>query len=199
MAHLDANPDITKEEITKALKRPSYFGYYGDIEEMFHTWSLGPIILTRDSGILEVSNNNALMRHLSSDESLENDWTITHSSHWGPGWVDHLSFKAIDESGGPTRIFRVITAWFNALSDYPVADESDYSEREYEALLDNIDMMGQPMVGDSPPENWASQCCVWFWDNDPGAVENNDDQGGCPSEEQMKTCLEALSLYVEEE
>jgi len=193
---LESSRHITDGEIADALKRPSDFAYFGDNDEMFETWSLGPVIRTRDSGILEESNAAALERHLESDKSLEGDWTITGASHWGPGWVDHVSFKVI-EDGEPTRVFKIIMEWFDALSDYPVADDADYSEREYKATLANIKSQGYGKVIEAADEDWPSQCLDWFWDYNQSAVENNDDQGGYPSDEDMDDCLKFLNLYKE--
>jgi len=42
------------------------------------------------------------------------------------------------------------------------------------------------------PDGWESAVFSWFWDNDQSAVENCDDQGGYPSEDQLREAFDAL-------
>ena len=42
------------------------------------------------------------------------------------------------------------------------------------------------------PEGWEEAVYEWLSDNDPSAVENRDDQGGYPSEEQLRKAFESL-------
>jgi hypothetical protein len=39
--------DITDKMVSDALETPRDFGYGGDNNELFHTWSLGPVIQVR--------------------------------------------------------------------------------------------------------------------------------------------------------
>lgn len=131
---LDSDRELSEAEIADALSMPSDFGYRGDNEELFETWSLGPVIETRDSDLLTKANRAALMRHLESDPSLADDYSIVGASHWACGWVDHLSFRVLDSEGKQTRIARVLAEWFDGLRDYPCADDSLYSEMEYDEI-----------------------------------------------------------------
>jgi len=192
---LDANPDITEQDIKDALNRPGDFGLspnHEHYDEMFYTWSLGPVIRHRDSGLLEESNADALEKHLNEDETLENDWEITSCNHWAVGWCDHLSFKVLDGNGEPSRIFRVITEWFNALSDYPVANESDYSEREYEATLENISSEGSILFLEDSPDGWEGEVFGWLWDNNQSAIAASDYNGGYPERKEIMQALIGL-------
>jgi hypothetical protein len=125
--------EVSEEDTREALRRPNDFGYMGDNDQMFVTWALGPVIRHRDSDCLQESNAAALEKHLESDPTLADDWTITGCGHWAVGWVDHLSYRAVEADGKTaTRIARVLRAWFAALDDYPIADEDDFSRREQE-------------------------------------------------------------------
>lgn len=127
--------DDPGEWLTKAMKRPNNFGYFGnDTDTMFVTWSLGPVIEHRDSEVLDRSNAKALRIFLGSDPSLADDWRITSCTHWAVGHVDHLSFRAYeDDKKTPTRIARILCAWFEYLREqYPIADEDLFSEMESE-------------------------------------------------------------------
>lgn len=125
-----------KKWISDALERPGSFGLWREhprYDEMFQTWSLGPVIETRDSDVLDRANAEALRRHLATDPTLADDWYLTEANHWAVGWVTHLSFRVVDPDGTPSRMARVVREWFDALADYPIANESLHSEMECEA------------------------------------------------------------------
>lgn len=100
------------EAVTEALKRPSDFSYVGDQQQMFVTWALGPILCTRDSSVREATRHNKFLAALGQDKTLEGEWEATRCHHFAYGWVEHLSFHAIDEEGKPTRMFRIIYGRF---------------------------------------------------------------------------------------
>jgi len=130
----DDNPGVW---LADAMKRPDNFAYFGGDDRMFVTWTLGPVIEHRDSNVLDRSNAVALYRFLRSDPSLAEEYTIERASHWAVGWVEHLSFHAYDSDDDktkrPTRIARILAAWFTYLDEqHPVADEDLLSEMEQE-------------------------------------------------------------------
>lgn len=125
--------EFDADDIKKALRRPDSFGMFSSAdhyEDMFKTWSLGPVILTRDSEALERSNAFVLKRELAKFPEWAEQWYIFDANHWAVGWVEHLSFQVIDEKGEPTDVAKWIKSWFDSLSDYPVADEFHFSELE---------------------------------------------------------------------
>lgn len=134
-------PDLSPERIRELLTRPTSFAYFGDLP-IGDSWSLGPVILTRDSGPLDESNAATLKKELTSDPTLAEDWTITRASHWAVGWVEHLSFRVVEPDGSASRVARFLEGWFESLSDYPVADDDDHSEREHESALESWDFWG---------------------------------------------------------
>lgn len=198
---LDADVIVTPDEVTAALERPRDFGWFGR-DEMFVTWSLGPVIRHRDSGLLDQSNADALEAHLRTDPSLEDDWDVTRCNHWAVGWCDHLSFRAVEADGvTPTRIMRVLKAWHASLEGYPVADEDDWSRREYEATCDNIEDAAHPFTKDDLPEDWVSTLYTWFWDHSPCCVEaDGADQGGYPcNDTHVEAALKACGFWDDTE
>lgn len=50
-----------------------------------------------------------------------------------------IRITALDSKGEETTAWATIVEIASALSDYPVLDDTDFSEREYVELLDNID------------------------------------------------------------
>jgi hypothetical protein len=202
-------PDLDKKEIENLLVRVPDFGYFGDNEELFKTWTLGPVVVHRDSGILDKSNAKALKHYLNEIEDLEVEETyeFIECNHWAVGWVEHLTYKVIDENNEPTKIARVVKDWFDYLeNDYSIADEDLYSEMEWEATYENIDreidyMFHRDMIKCTDEElaYVKSKVYEWFNENNDNALENRDDRGGCPSEEEFIECFKDLGVFNAEQ
>ena len=100
--------------------------------------------------------------------------------------------------GQITEAFR---KWFEMqerLADYPVLDEEDYSQREYDATVANIaDAAWRLKHEYKLPEEWATEVYQWFTDYDHAAVDNRDDSGGYPTEDQLKAAFAALGYANE--
>jgi hypothetical protein len=74
-------------------------------------------------------------------------------------------------------------------------DESDYSERELEATLENIEDAAWRLKNEFDlPEGWVWQVYDWLSENRSGEVDNTDDQGGYPSEAAMREAFDALNF-----
>lgn len=187
--------DIDPSEVEEALRLPDSFALDAEhpaARDPEH-WALGPVIVTRDSGLIDQSNRDALVAHLRKDyAALRKDWRVTTCDHWGFGWVEHLSFRALNKDGSPTAIFRVLKSWFNALSDYPVADTNDLSKREYDAACERIKEVGYRHVRDGAPDTWVEEVFSWLWDNNQEALENIDEHGPCPTVEDVRDALRDL-------
>ena len=98
-------------------------------------------------------------------------------------------------SGEITPAFQRYHELATAMEEYPILDESDYSEREYEATLENIPIAGWRLQNEYElPDDWVGQVYSWFSDNDQSAIENTDDQGGWPTEEQLAEAFTALGF-----
>lgn len=194
--------DITNQRIQEVLRRPSNFMYHGDDRDvMFVTWAIGPTLLTRDSTILEQSNAAALVKHLNTDwPELVDDWRVDRASHWAVGWVDQLVFRAVeDDEETPTTIFKVLELWFGMLQDYPIANDSDYSEREYVAAIENIETELRaiadlddeyvPASSEGFPDDCSHEVFSWLWDNDPYQLDNRDGHGAYPERKAVARAL----------
>lgn len=202
MPRLDEHDDPTPKEVADALRRPDSFGLSRDhphADEMFATWSLGPVSTHRDASLREESNHHALLAHLRSDPTLDDDWCLTTAGHWAVGWVTHLSFRALDAEGRPTRIFRVLRAWWGALADYPVADDADYQRRIDAATLANVRDEGKRHVASGAPEDWPARVDAWLKANDPEAYSFDEVNGYWPSEAGVRGALAALGWLYEED
>lgn len=139
---------IDDEELVKAaqeaLTRPSDFGYWGDLP-LFESWGL-TYNQTRDSDVLNRSNYRRLLedaRGIATAEDGDNAEdpyeyvSELHCSHWLCGWVEHIVVKVLEDPEGDivpeniTHTFKFMADVCLRLRDeYPVYDESDYSELE---------------------------------------------------------------------
>ena len=147
----------------------------------------------RDSGLLDQSNAAAMEEALEPyTEGDDPDVVPEHHSHWACGWIDGFSIRVFRD-GQITDAFRRYHELAQRLDEYPLLDEEDYSRREYDATLENIGNAAYRIADDYElPEDWAEEVYSWLSDNDPAAVENTDDQGGYPSEDQLRAAFEAL-------
>src|SRR5262245_41147296 len=91
----------------------------------------------RDSRLLEESNAEAIDREL-GPLFKSGDIVPEHHGHWACGWIDGYAIRVYDDTGAITPAFRRWCELCEQLADYPVLDEEDYSRREYEATLENI-------------------------------------------------------------
>jgi hypothetical protein len=81
------------------------------------------------------------------------------------------------------------------VQNYPVLEEEDYSNREYEATLENIGDAAWRLKGDYDlPDGWESQVFSWLWDHEQRELENRDDQGGYPGEDALRRAFDALGF-----
>jgi hypothetical protein len=148
----------------------------------------------RDSGLREQSNAHAIDAELEKwTEGDDPDVIPQHHTHWACGWVDGFAIR-VYRDGAVTDAFRRWCELQDFLDGYPVLDDEDYSARELEATLENIRLVCGRLVRDDAPEGWPSQVYEWLSENDERAIENTDDQGGCPSDEQAKVALSSLRL-----
>ena len=71
-------------------------------------------------------------------ETENPDVVFESHSHWAVGHVDGFSIR-VYRDGEITEAFRAYHGLMERLDGYPVLDEADYSSREYEAALENIE------------------------------------------------------------
>lgn len=87
-------------------------------------WLVAPVMQTRDSEVLERSNFRSFLQALGGEgETVE----VHRFGHWGPGWFEIILIDPSDEA-------RVNEAqeMADALEDYPIVSEDDYSALEWE-------------------------------------------------------------------
>jgi hypothetical protein len=149
----------------------------------------------RDSGLLDQSNAAVIEKTMKPFTVGDDpDLVFESHSHWACGHVDGFSVRVF-KNGEVTKAFTTYHGLAQQLDDYPILDESDYSEREFEATLDNIKDAAWRLRNDFDlPEGWECQVYGWLSDNRCGEIENTDDQGGCPSARALLEAFDALGF-----
>lgn len=176
------------------------FVWYQEDVESPDDWA---IIYThnRDSRLLDLSNASVIGRELepfTTSDGANPDVVMECHSHWAVGWVNGFSIR-VYKDGQITDAFRKYHEIAERMDDYPILDETDYSNREYEATIDNIgDAAWRVKDEYELPDGWQCDVYSWLSDHDEGEVENADDQGGYPSEESLRAAFDALGFQQTE-
>lgn len=102
--------------------------YFGDRGDWFVAYAVH-----RDSDALERSNFRVLKRDLEARDPTGEAVAVERARHWAVGWIDYL---LVDPACTP--LVEQAAEWRRRLTDYPVADEMDWSELEYEELVEYV-------------------------------------------------------------
>ena len=79
----------------------------------------------------------------------------------------------------------------------PILDEADYSERETETTFENLTDAAWPLKHEFElPEGWEGDVYSWLSDYNQSAIENRDDQGGYPEEDDLREAFKALGYAL---
>ena len=149
----------------------------------------------RDSGLLDRSNASVIAKTLESfTEGDDPDVVMESHHHWAVGHVDGFSIRVFSH-GEITEAFTKYHELAERMSDYPILDESDYSNREYEATIANIQEAAWQLKHEFDlPEGWVGQAYEWLSEHRPNEIDNRDGQGGCPKEDELRAAFQALNF-----
>lgn len=168
------------------------FVWYRDDIPDADNWS---IIYTkhRDSGLLDQSNASVIEKALEPFiDGDDPDVVMESHNHWAVGHIDGFSIRVLRD-GEVTDAFRQYHKLAEAMADYPILDESDYSERELEATFENIPLAAWRVKDEYElPDDWTEQVYDWLSNHRCSALENTDDQGGWPDEDDLRDAFDAL-------
>ena len=167
------------------LERPEdWFIYYGH---------------HRDSGLLDQSNSIQIGKALQPFIEADTDDPMVveeDHSHFLVGWIKGWSVL-VYRDGEITEAFKVLHGLLERMAIYPVLSDESLSEMEYEATVSNIADAAWRLKDEYElPDEWQYEVYGWLSDNDPGEIENRDDQGGYPSEASLRAALTALDFPV---
>jgi hypothetical protein len=174
-------------------RRFECFVWYGSTElDDADQWA---IVYThhRDSGLLDQSNAAVIQKALAPfADADEPDVVFESHSHWAVGHIDGFSMR-VYMNGGVTLAFRTYHDLAERMDEYPILDEHDYGERELEATMENIALSARSMKDDFDlAEGWEGDVYSWLSEHRSNAVENADDQGGWPEDDDLEAAFEAL-------
>ncbi len=149
----------------------------------------------RDSRLLDLSNAAVIAKSMQPyTEGDDPDVVFESHSHWAVGHVDGFSMR-VSKNGQTTDAFKAYHKLAVRMAEYPILDESDYSERELEATIANIADSAWRMKDEFVlPEDWAGEVYSWLSDHNDRAIENRDDQGGYPEEQDLRLAFNALGF-----
>lgn len=113
-------------------------------------------------------------------------------SHWAVRSISGFSIRVFSRKR-ITRAFQTYHALTVQLEQYPILDETDYSDREYAATCENIVEIARRLSSDFVlPDEWQYAVYDWLSFNREHAVENIDDEGGYPDTEDIVAAFTAL-------
>jgi len=149
----------------------------------------------RDSGLLAQSNEQAINQRLQPfSQGNDPDLVFERHSHWAVGYMDGFSIRIHRTNNSLSPAFQEFCLIQEELENYPILDESDYSDREYAATLENY-RNELWRIKDELPEGWEGEVYAWFDDNGKSQfIENRDDQGGYAPEEEILKALQDVGL-----
>lgn len=147
----------------------------------------------RDSGLLDQSNAAAIVEALKPfSESDDPDVVFERHSHWAVGHVDGFSVR-VYRRGRITKAFAEYHRLAARMVEYPVLDDTDLSNREYEATLKNIKIAAHGIAHEYElPEHWETAVYDWLDLNMHETVESTDDRGGWPETNELRAAFDAL-------
>lgn len=112
---------------------PTCFDCHIALDDREH-WLLAPVSRTRDSSELDNSNFAVALEMLGGEsETVE----VHRFGHWGPGWYEILIVDPADSE----RI-AILDDIVRRLESYPILNESDHSNREWESFVDQWESYG---------------------------------------------------------
>lgn len=191
------------QEMTGNWKRMDCFMWFRESEiEDSDNWA---IIYThnRDAGLLDQSNAGVIgtaMMPFTEDDNDDPDVVMESHSHFLVGWIAGFSIRCLNSDGKPTEAFARYAELHEAMDQYPILDEEDFSNWEYEATVENIvDAAWRLRDEYELPDDWQYEVYGWLSDHECSEIECTGDQGGYPSEDSLRRAMDALFDRVEDE
>lgn len=106
------------------------------IDHEFDDWLFAPVEQNRDSDILTESNFAQAVRMLTEADPEGEDFQVHRFSHWAAEWVENIIVRPGSKCAA---VCEDIAA---RLEDYPILNESDFSDREYKSFVDAWESWG---------------------------------------------------------
>lgn len=127
---MDKDVEVAANEIAGNWKKFESFGWRNRPEKNEDDYAI-VYLSNRDSGCLGKSNEAAILKSLAKADPKHRTWHTESHGHWAVGHVDGVVIR-VRCRGKVTKAFKALHECAMALANYPVLDESDFSERETE-------------------------------------------------------------------
>lgn len=152
----------------------------------------------RDTGLSAQSNEMVFNERLKPfSEGDDPDVVFERHSHWAVGYLEGFSLRVFRTDGSITPAFEEFCQIKEALENYPILNEQDYTEREYQATLENYRIEMWP--DKNLPEGWEVEVYGWFSDHGWNQlIESRDDQGGWAPRDKIEEALQHLGFILNE-
>ena len=85
----------------------------------------GPVGQHRDSDAMVRSNFRIILKDMQK-RLPEGTVEVAYFRHWAVGWIEEIFFNPIPEA------LAIAQEWQDRLSDYPIADDDDFSNLEWD-------------------------------------------------------------------
>jgi len=147
--------------------------------------------LTRDSNNLELSNDKYICDRL--DRFMNNNMVLReHHRHWAVGWVEGFAIQVLDKNNNPTMAFLEWIDIQSELEDYPILDEIDFNNRQYESTLENICSECSEIDFGSYPD-LLHKIYVWLIENKSEDMDDSNNFGAYPHSENILQAYYAIT------
>ena len=113
--------------------RPTSFDSAGAFLHDQQAWLVVPVSRTRDSGPFAESNFETALEMLGGESGIVE---VHRFGHWGPGWFEIIIVKPDSDAANIAEDIET------RLEDYPILDEEDCSNREYESAFESWQNFG---------------------------------------------------------
>ena len=129
-------------------------------------WLMAPVSITRDSDELSESNFYSALEALGGES---NTVEVHRFGHWGPGWFEII---IIAPNSPAASIGQELE---NSLADYPILNEEDFSQREYDSInkawdnlamserIDTLQDAGASIFAARRNSPWDIDCSIGDW------------------------------------
>jgi len=148
---------------------PLQLNSYTDIapEEM-DQWVMIEGVEKKYTDYISMSNMKSIMRELKN--TGEENFVHVQGGEY--------AVRVFDNAGKLTPAGSILKDSAASLSGYPVLNDDEISQTEYDATIENIESEGYSVVSDEAPEDWAKQVFTWLWKHNQEAFGEHDNETG---------------------
>jgi hypothetical protein len=166
-----------------------------ELDEIEEKPEFDVVLRTRDSNLREIANTESLIQAFNEQPECKGFYKIKTENHWGYGW--HVKLIVTVKNGEDfSPAFKLLYALTCVTSDYPVLDDALYSKKQYAATIQHI-ISGLRFIeieGTGESEELADKIYAWLFKNDQKALEDPDDCGAYPTDDQLRNALRGLNV-----